>query len=523
MPYRTNNQPTVGVVRVAMRGVLLAMLATSPAFAQQQPIARPLHLRMGFDRTVVSVTTPARAAGPTSAADATVPYPRPRLAGFSPLVAITTSDEESIVDLDYVHQLEFTYVGLPLNAPADLNYVVGVFDSGSTVDLAAGSAADLLGLTGAFLTQNTIGIGGVGGDSILASISQPIAFFAAGLSAIDPLGALDLAAVQGHSNVAVVAMPPITCDGAELAIAIVGTPFLSFFNTIIRVDTPVTVDVRGQSVTSPDVVIQAQGQALPVFSRKVSITFNGFSPFATTASFYPDLSNIDDLNTPGTPTALSASALDFPFGGAFFTTITASMGEPGAITASTNLTMMVDTGAQTSIINPNVLANLNLPLEPDFTVDVCGVGGLVTGVPGYYIDIVTINAAGGAMRFSKAPFVAIALQSPAGGPLDGVLGMNFFWDRNIVFEPSLTLGGFLHVSDPLDVPFGDSDVDFDVDVNDWATFVSCVTGPAATTTISPECVQFDSDGDNDVDLVDFRQLQICFSGSGQTADPTCGP
>ena len=137
------------------------------------------------------------------------------------------------------------------------------------------------------------------------------------------------------------------------------------------------------------------------------------------------------------------------FGGAFFADIGVLEGEPGSTNPIQTIRVLVDTGAQSSIISPTVAANLSLPTEPDFTVDVCGVGGTVEDVPGYYIDYVKISALGGALEFSTAPVVVIDLQSPEGGSLDGVLGMNFFWNRNIVFDPSLTVSSFIHVSDPV--------------------------------------------------------------------------
>ncbi|MCH7872426.1 MAG: hypothetical protein IID33_12070, partial [Planctomycetes bacterium] len=167
--------------------------------------------------------------------------------------------------------------------------------------------------------------------------------------------------------------------------------------------------------------------------------------------------------------------------------------------------------------------NLNLPLVPDFTVDVCGVGGLVFDVPAYYVDFVKINSLGGPLLFSRAPFVIIDLPSPEGEDivLDGILGMNFFWNRNLVFEPSLTASAFLHISDPIPVAFGDTDVDFDVDLTDARLIIDCLSGPG-TATVSPECDHLDGDQDDDIDMRDYARFQRCFSGGNITADPTCG-
>lgn len=499
----------------------LALFARTPQSCAAEPEgrARETRIRAGYGRTIVEVRPGSVEPGDIGrVAAAQYPHPRPRLAGFSPLVAIATSNERSHTDIDYEHDLQVSYVGELLNPEADPNFVIGYLDSGAVVDLAAGSAAAALGLSGSSLTNNYIPIGGVGG-TVLAQVSQPIGFFAAGLSAVDANGLLDFNALVGHSNVSVLAAPPLNCGNGEIPVAVVGTPFLAFYNTIIGVDSPRTVTVGGETFTGPDVQIQQPYYTLPTFPRAVAIEFGGLLPVMT-ASYYPVL-DPEDLITPWLPTQLSLSPLSFPLGGAFFATIQVLEGEPGATNPIQSMRVMVDTGAQSSIMSPAMAANLSLPMEPDFTVSVCGVGGLVEDVPGYYIDYVRISAWGGALEFSRAPFVVLDLASPEGGPLDGVLGMNFFWNRNVIFEPSLTASGFLHVSDPIPVAYGDSDVDFDVDAVDAETFVSCVTGPNGAT-LNPECDHLDGDEDCDVDLTDFARFQLCFSSSAFLADPDCG-
>ena len=166
---------------------------------------RQTRIRAGFGRTVVSVGTSQTPSDVRSAdgavASTSYAHPRPRLVGFSPLVAITTSNERSEDDIDYEHDLQGSYIGDPLYPDADPDFVIGYLDSGSVVDLAAGSARDtLFGLTGDYLTNNYVPIGGVGG-TVDARVSQPIGFFAAGLSAVDAGGLLDFNALVGHSNV----------------------------------------------------------------------------------------------------------------------------------------------------------------------------------------------------------------------------------------------------------------------------------------------------------------------------------
>ena len=172
-----------------------------------------------------------------------------------------------------------------------------------------------------------------------------------------------------------------------------------------------------------------------------------------------------------TPTLLSMSGLSLPTGGSFFSDVGVLQGEAGPLNSMQDARMLVDTGAQSSIISSNIAAKLNLPLEPDFTATVCGVGGL-SEVPGYYVDYLQISALGGTLEFSHVPFVVIDMESPEGGSLDGILGTNLFWNRNIVLEPITSGSGFLHVSDP--VPYAYIDLNFDdiVDVMDFAIFAS---------------------------------------------------
>lgn len=504
--------------------VSAALLTCAPGADAAHPEAheRRTHIRAGSAGTIVAVRgRPASRdmRAEVAAVQYPYPHPRPRLAGFSPLIAITTSDAGFPLghDFEFEHELESSYVGSALNPTADPGFVIGFLDTGSDVDLVAGTATDTLGLFGFNLTSNSIPIGGVGGE-VDASISMPVGFFAAGLSAIDASGTLDYTALVGHSNVCGLAAPAIDCGSGEVLSAVIGMPFLYFYNSIIRVDTPRTVHVAGVTYTGPDVQIQQPYEPLPTFERTIALELGGLSPVVTTANYFPDFA---DLVTPVIPTLLSLFAGTIPGGGAFFTTIYVIEGEPGPTNPAQAMRVLVDTGAQSSIMSSAMAANLSLPFEPDFTVDVCGVGGLVEGVPGFYLDYIKINARGGALEFSRAPFVVLDLPSPEGGVLDGILGMNFFWNRNVIFEP-LPLGvGFFHVSDPVPFAYGDFDVDLDVDVPDAETLVSCVTGPGAGT-LNPVCDHIDGDDDGDVDLVDFKQFQLCFSGSGVTADAGCG-
>jgi hypothetical protein len=497
--------------------IAISLTCSSLLDSRSYAANRPVKIRAGHNASITAIRN-GRPPSQGTVASVILPYPQPRLAGFSPLVAITTSNKRrpSTDDSLYEHQLETTYAGTKINPFPEADYIIGFLDSGAVVDLTSDFYGFVLGLSGEYMTTNTIAIGGVGG-TVDAFISQPVGYFTAGFSAINQNNDLNFAELVGHSNVSVVVGPDLDCGNGEELTGVVGTPLLSFFNSVIRVDTPRKVLYDGRYFQGPDVQIQNQALPLPTFSRKMSMELGGLSP-VTTSSFYPDF---EDLETPYLPTQLSLTPASFPTGAVFFANLQLRQGPAGPKNFGVTARVMVDTGAQSSIISPGIAADLNLPIEPDFVVDVCGVGGLSEDVPGYYVDYAKMNALGGALEFSRAPFIVLDLQSPDGGPLDGVLGMNFFWNRNIIFQPSLTGSSFLHVSDPVAFAAPDFDLDLHVDAPDAGIQNRCATGPGIGLA-TPDCAHVDLNGDTDVDLADFAILQLCFSGSESPANPACG-
>jgi len=69
-------------------------------------------------------------------------------------------------------------------------------------------------------------------------------------------------------------------------------------------------------------------------------------------------------------------------------------------------------------------------------------------------------------------------------------------------------------SERVGLPFDpDVDEDGDVDLDDYAEFVDCLSGPGSVPASVPECLDgFDTEGDGDVDLKDFQAFQLIFGG-----------
>jgi hypothetical protein len=460
-------------------------------------------IRLANGLKIVSVQ-PAAKAAPALAQVTVAGEPeslrQPPVAGFSPLVAITTSDRRKADDFDFEHSLSSFYTGNPINAPADENFVVGILDTGSVVDLAAGTHAQTLGLSGRYLASTDFPIGGVGG-TINARITMPLGVFAAGLGAVGPDGRLDLTQVVGHTNVSMVAAPEISCANGEEISAVIGTPFLAFYTSIVRVDRPRKVTLGDATYISPDIRIVSSYSPPPEeYPRQIPLELGGMTPVST-ASYYafPNLDDILGDMEPLFPTLLSLSGLSIPTGGAFFTEVGVLHGEVGPTNSVQTMRVLVDTGAQSSIMNSGMAGRLNLPLEPDFTAEVCGVGGL-REVSGYYVDFVRINALGGALEYARVPFVVLDMESPEGGALDGILGMNFFWNRNIVLEPTVG-GGFLHVSDPVPYAYIDLNLDDVVDMTDFAIFAAAWHSTPGDSAWNPDCDFFLDE------VIDYRDLE----------------
>jgi hypothetical protein len=360
--------------------------------------------------------------------------------GYTPYVVVATSDERSPPTLlDFEHHVRASYSGNPLVTPVSTHFVIGILGSGASAHLCTDAAAEDLGLVGGILTPNVVTIQGTTG-SVDAVITYPIGVFAAGLSAIDALGALDSSQLVGHTNVALL-KAPANCSPSPPVVCDVGTPLLSFFTTVISQSEPQSKVIRGNVFQGPDVRFEDMATPISGYAHQIVLEVGGTIP-VTTASYYPDTL---DLETPDTPTMLTLSPFTVPTGAAFFlnTQLIADNGPTVAVRG------MLSTASPFTIAHSSVAADLELPLNPDFTIDICDITGLTTSLPGYIVSTVRIPSLGGAIELKDVPIVVADLASPEGGPLEVAIGTNLFWNRDIVIRPSLFGAGTLYVSDPV--------------------------------------------------------------------------
>ncbi len=395
---------------------------------------------------------------------ATYPYPSVPLAGFTPYVAVLTSDK-ALSDTELEHVMESSYTGHPLARDPNTNnpnFVIGILDSGADTDLIAGSSASHLGITSQWLTDSIIPIGGAGSGSVDAICTYPMGLYAAGLGGVNTEDmTIDPNYLIGHSNASLLASPAIVCQGQETVSAAVGRPLMSFVTTMIRNDTKHTVTIGERKYIGPDIQFGSiYTSDIPDYTRRIPISINAALPPGTAAWSYTFDDSINFY--PAYPTMLTAVPGLYPTGGYYEIQIDVTHGEE-----TQTLNLMLDTGAQSSIITTATADSLSLPLTGDFIVEVCGVAGSTESVDGYYLDQVGISAGGGKMNFSHVPVVVMDI---AGG-YDGILGMNFFYDRNITFQPDLsTSSAKLYVSDPVDFADADFNDSGRVDLEDFALF-----------------------------------------------------
>jgi hypothetical protein len=189
---------------------------------------------------------------------------------------------------------------------------------------------------------------------------------------------------------------------------------------------------------------------------------------------------------------------------------------------------MFDTGAQVTVISTQTASVLALNTNnPDFTAEIQGVDGQVVIKPGFYLDGVALPALNEWLQYTNVPVVVLDVDSPEGGVMQGIIGMNLFTNYNFVLRggglqgqgPQPTLECQVIVPIAVDADF---DGDGDVDQDDFGHLQACFTG-AASIQNGAACLNARLDADSDVDLGDFEVFANCVSGPAVQASPDCAP
>ncbi|MEM7576338.1 MAG: retropepsin-like aspartic protease [Planctomycetota bacterium] len=369
------------------------------------------------------------------------------IGGFQPWVAFTLTNEfsnENQDDLFFVADVDSTFNpsrAMP-NAGSPL-YEIGLLDSGSQVNLLTDSATTRFDLAGqGFTGTELIEAVGVSGSEFL-TVQDPLGIFTAGLQHAAPgsggtVTVADTTTLRGLKSNA-----PASAPAGSVLPNVIGLPMMTTHTTVIRNSQPQFIEQGDETFRAPAVEFLPLDAAIPAdFSRRAALGLEVNATFGTTEPLYVfnvgNAINGEALHeNPSTPTAV---------GGAFFTDIDIA-NEGTTRTAE----VFFDTGAQVSVVNELLAAQLGFDVvndEPDFIVPILGVGGAQSDIPGFIAESLTVPAVGGNFTATNVPIVVLEnVPNPLGvGILDGILGTNVFWDRDLVIDPT---GDRLWISDPV--------------------------------------------------------------------------
>ena len=356
----------------------------------------------------------------------------PPVDGFVPWIVLTATNQREAEDV-WEAVTETSYVGAPTSGiDPRTDYFIGLFDTGASTHVIGYENAVNAGLfNDSYLTTNVTSVQGVTG-SVDAWVSMPYALFMDGLDALEPngIGGSEFIlpttdGMKGQSNVStIVGDDPGTYP--DLATAI-GSPLSLYYTTHIEVDKMITVTHNSVDYTAPKISFYNQGVNEPNYPNFVPLELKPLG--AINVQWAPSLDLLNFEYIPGTPSIIignSSQSLFFVHG--------VDLSEGGK-SAYDKDRFMLDTGAQITVVGNRIAARLGLhPDNKEFEVDVEGVTGEVTKVPGFYIDSLTIPAIGEWLEFTNVPVVMLEISSPEGGKLDGIIGMNLFTEYNLIFR-----------------------------------------------------------------------------------------
>lgn len=407
-----------------------------PLLIQERAISRPRSVRKVVSRKLSDMGQPTMGllSMPTVMVNV---IESPPIAGFVPWIAVAVTDKRSD-DIDWVAETHMSVVGRPLTNSPETDFTIGLFDTGASVHLMSYEGARRTGIYAADLLtpSETELIGAV--NSVFAGVSHPLAVFIDGLASIDPNEmTLDSSDMVGQSNVSIVIGKQPDPGRPDLPTAI-GSPMSVNFVTVINNDIPITVTYDGNDYTGPDIRFYDHSDyRIPVYQNKIPL--NLIPSGAVNIQYITDLEAIFEfIFQPGSPSTIVGNLAQSLF---FVNSVDLQHGDHGAIDKQR---FMVDTGAQITVISSGVGSRLGLdPANPDFEVDIQDVTGEITTHPGFYIDSLEIPALGDWLSFTNVPVVLLDVDSPEGGTLDGIVGMNLFNNFNLVLK-----GGGLFGQDP---------------------------------------------------------------------------
>lgn len=365
----------------------------------------------------------------------------PPIGGFVPWIVVSATNARDFeLELNAVPTTEIDGSYLTDNPQAD--YALGIFDTGASANLLSFEAAAVTGLfdfsdpDNDLVTSSLVTLIGATG-SVDALVSHPLGMFIDGIGAVEPNNFLaDTSLMVGETNVSIIVGDPIESPNLPTA---VGSPLAVYFAAHFRNDLWTSITYDGNDFNGPDVQLYALGDAnIPTYPNKINLQLRPSDGVAV--QYWPCIEPImicpDGDGAPISPSLITGF---LPTQSLYF--LPEVDLADGNDTAPNNDKFMFDTGAQVTVISEIVAASLHLnPASPDFTVDIQDVTGAITIEPGFFLDLLEIPALGQWMSFTNAPVVMLNINSPEGGLLDGIIGMNLFVEYNFLLHGGGLMG-----------------------------------------------------------------------------------
>jgi predicted aspartyl protease len=426
-----------------------------------------------------------------------------------PWIVLSVTDADAWGDINAYFSEDVT--GNYLTPEPEYDYAIGLFDTGAGINLISYTDAVRTGIDGAgLITSLESELGGATG-SVTAYNTNPLGIFIAGLDILDSNNLLvDDSAMLGEYNVSIVAGDPVQSPNVP---TVAGMPLAVYCSAAFCNNKELTVTIDGNDFNSPYISFYALGDSsVPSYSNVIDLELRPTD--AAAVQYFPCellllLCGDEPDGTPYYPSLVwgllsNQSVYFLPW-------VNLADGSE-SITGLDGF--MLDTGAQITVISRTMASGLHLNTgDPDFTVEVMDVTGQVTIEPGFYIDSLQIPADGQWLEYTNVPVVALNVDSPEGGFLDGIIGMNLFVDLNFVinggglqgqgFDPTLEFEPACRLIGDI-VPECYNCI---VDYLDLAEFVSHWLEDSNSPNWSAECdLAPPSSPDSRIDFLDFAVL-----------------
>ncbi len=418
------------------KGKPLPLFADGDEYQSTALCKKTLQTKVGSGPTLFSTT-------PTATVTATV-IDSPPVNGFVPWIAVAVTDKR-LDDLELDATPETSVVGNYLTSSPETSYAIGIFDTGASAHVMSDNDAVRAGVfdyTHNLITSSLVEFSGVTG-SASGWVSKPLGLFVDGLGAIEPNGMLlDDSGMVGEFNVSIIVGDPIESPNLPTAI---GSPLSVYFTTVFQNDQQVTVTHDSNEFTAPDIhLYDRYDPCIPNYSNSIALELRPTG--SVSVQYFPNILDPFDPDF-GAPMSPSVITGFLPSQSLFFiSSVDLAHGEKSAIDKDG---FMLDTGAQVSVISEAIAARLGLDAtDADFEVEIQGVTGDVIMAPGFYIDSLEITATPEWLSFTNVPVVMLNVDSPEGGTLEGIIGMNLFTMFNLVLR-----GGGLLGQDPPSLEF----------------------------------------------------------------------